>query len=119
MRLQNCMKILLQKFFLTLMLFSIERNCREDKCGERNVDIREVEFGGGLRVHTTCAHGHKLKWESTEFFNKVLKNLDTFWSATSEFESATPAVPFFCILGPYGECRRGDLHRSTVVRDAF
>lgn len=35
------------------------------------MEIREVEFGGGLRIYTTCALGHKLKWESTEFYSKV------------------------------------------------
>jgi len=35
------------------------------------VKIRDIEVGGGLRVHATCAVGHYYKWESTEFFNKV------------------------------------------------
>ncbi len=38
---------------------------------------RDIEVGGGLRVHATCAAGHYYKWESTEFFNKV-SFVDTF-----------------------------------------
>ena len=34
--------------------------------------MKQVEFGGGLRVRTWCSEGHKMKWESTEFFNKVI-----------------------------------------------
>ncbi len=48
------------------------RICREEGCGQKNTWIDEVdEFGAGLRVHTECAVGHKMRWESSEFYNKV------------------------------------------------
>ena len=48
------------------------RICREEGCGQKNTWIDEVdEFGAGLRVHTECAVGHKMTWESSEFYNKV------------------------------------------------
>ncbi len=47
------------------------RICREEGCGQRNVLIKPVPVGGGLRVHTRCPVGHYHKWESTEFYNKV------------------------------------------------
>jgi hypothetical protein len=62
------------------------RNCREDGCPEWNVKIKEVEFGGGLRVYTKCAAGHKLKWESTEFYNKVHERYYLYLSEKNEMK---------------------------------
>ncbi len=52
--------------------FSLSRNCREEGCGKPYLKVKPVPVGGGLRVHTNCAAGHKLKWESCNFYNQVL-----------------------------------------------
>ncbi len=52
--------------------FSLSRNCREEGCGKPYLKVRPVPVGRGLRVHTNCAAGHKLKWESYDFYNQVL-----------------------------------------------
>ncbi len=54
------------------MFFSLSRNCREEGCGKPYLKVKPVPVGGGLQVHTNCAAGHKLKWESCNFYNQVL-----------------------------------------------
>ncbi len=58
--------------------FSLSRNCLEEGCGKPYLKVRPVPVGGGLRVHTNCAAGHKLKWESCDFNNQVLLGLYIF-----------------------------------------